>query len=169
MSRRPSFFFSRAVSACVASILALACESVARADLHAGDSAPAFHVKSTAAKTISLASLRGKPVYLNFFASWCVPCNAEAPSLAQLAKQFAPRGLTMIGIDEQEDAKTAVAFAKRYAWPFAIGVDDGDMAKNYQAEVLPVHVFIERSGKISTIRFGTMSSMEIAAAMQKIL
>ncbi len=58
----------------------------------AGKPAPAFSLPSPDGKQISLAALRGKAVYVNFFASWCGPCNAEAPSIGKLRAQYAKRG-----------------------------------------------------------------------------
>jgi peroxiredoxin len=143
---------------------------VAQAALHAGDPAPAFNLPRVGGGTLSSASLKGKPVYLNFFAWWCAPCNEEAPSVVQLYKKYHPRGLVAVGIDEQEDPSHAADFVKKYGVPFAAIVDaDGTMGSAYGAIGLPVHVFIDRSGKISTYRLGEMEPAEIEAAIQKIL
>ena len=113
-------------------------------------------------------SLHGKPVYLNFFASWCAPCNEEAPFVVSLEKKYRPKGLVVVGVDEQEDASKAKGFAAKYNIPFAVVLDDGPMGKDYGAIALPVHVFIDRSGKVSTYRLGEMSAGEIEDAIKKI-
>lgn len=136
---------------------------------HAGDAAPAFTLPKAAGGGVTSASLRGKPTYLNFFASWCAPCNEEAPSVAALYGKYHPRGLAIIGVDEQEDKSKALGFARKYNWPFAIVVDDGEMGKNYGALALPVHIFIDKRGKISTYRWGEMKPSEIEDAIKKIL
>ncbi len=136
---------------------------------HAGDVAPAFAVPRTNGGTFSSISLRGKAAYLNFFASWCGPCNEEAPDVARLYAKYRSRKLSMVGIDEQEDASKAKGFAAKYRWPFPIVVDGGDMARDYGAVGLPVHVFIGRDGKVSTYRLGEMSTPDIEAALRKIL
>ena len=149
----------------------LAEPGVAVAALHAGDPAPAFDLPRVGGgKPISLASLQGKPVYLNFFASWCAPCNEEAPSIENLTKKYRSRGLVTVGVDEQEDPSKGLDFLKKHgiAYP-AVSDEDGKMGNEYGALGLPVHVFIDRSGKISTYRLGEMDPSEIDAAIQKIL
>ncbi len=136
---------------------------------HSGDAAPPFSIPRTSGGNLTLASLHGKPVYLNFFASWCAPCNAEAPGVADLAKKYAARGLKVVGVNEQEDKGKAAAFARQYKWPFAVAVDDGAMGKDYGVIALPVHIFIDKNGKISTYRLGEMEPSEIADAIKKII
>lgn len=151
--------------------VALVLASVARASAapHAGDVAPAFDVPSASGGTYASSKFHGKATYLNFFASWCGPCNDEAPDVAKLYAKYHPKGLALVGVDEQEDAGKAKDFATKYKWPFAIVVDGGDMAKAYGAIGLPVHVFIDKRGKISTYRLGEMTPPEIDAAIAKIL
>ncbi len=152
-----------------APLLFAALAAPALAAPHAGDAAPAFSLPRTTGGNVTLTGLHGKAVYLNFFASWCSPCNEEAPAVALLAKKYAARGLTVVGINEQEDKSKASAFAHQYKWPFAVAVDDGEMGKQYGVIALPVHIFIDRSGKISTYRLGEMDPGEIADAIKKIL
>ncbi len=136
----------------------------------AGQPAPAFSLPKAAGNgNVTMASLRRKPVYLNFFANWCAPCNEEAPSIVELYKKYRGRGLVTVGVDELESSKRALEFANKYHYPFAVVVDDGKMGNDYGVLGMPVHVFIDRSGKISTYRLGEMSPAEIEAAIKKIL
>ena len=135
-----------------------------------GQAAPAFSLpKAAGGGSIALASLKGKAVYLNFFATWCGPCNEEAPSVVDLYKKYHARGLVTLGIDELESPKRALEFASKYRYPFAVVIDDGKMGKDYGVLAMPVHVFIDRFGKISYYRLGEMTPGEIEAAIKRIL
>ena len=103
----------------VATGLVLAGVASADAPPRAGAPAPAFSlpVVANGHGTLSLSSLKGHNVYLNFFASWCEPCKAEVPSIAELSKQYASRNVVVVGIDELEQAEAAKGFAERYHLP----------------------------------------------------
>ena len=165
------FSLSRAVQVLtlVSGIVASAC-APAFAVPHEGDAAPAFSLPGAAGGTVSRAAFKGKPVYLNFFASWCVPCNDEASSVAALYGKYRGRGFNAVGVNELEDKSKALAFAHQYKWPFPIALDgDGTMAGSYGILGLPVHIFIDKNGKVSTFRLGEMDPPEIEAAIRKIL
>jgi peroxiredoxin len=150
--------------------LAASAPMAALAIPHTGDVAPPFSIAKVGGGTIDLSKFRGKPVYVNFFASWCGPCNEEAPDVAKLYHTYHARGLTVVGVDELEDASKAGDFVHTYAWPFAVGVDgDGSVGHTYGALGLPVHVFIDKRGNVSTYRLGEMDHAEIEEAIKKIL
>jgi peroxiredoxin len=153
----------------LAAVLAAAGPALAAGPLHAGDPAPPFTLQQDTGSKFSLSSLKGKPVYLNFFASWCAPCNEEAPSVVSLAKKYHAKGLVVVGVDEQESADKAKGFADKYKMTYPIVLDDGPMGKDYGVLALPVHVFIDRNGKISTYRLGEMNPGEIEDAIKKIV
>ena len=157
------------ISLAVALATALAVPAPALAAPHAGDVAPPFTLPRAAGGDVTSASLKGKPTYLNFFASWCGPCNSEAPSVAALYGKYRTRGLAVVGINELEDKSKALEFAHKYKWPFAVAIDDGGTGRSYGALALPVHIFIDKAGKISTYRLGEMDPTEIEDAIKKIL
>ena len=158
------------VYAALLSTLAVATPVLAAGALHAGDAAPAFSLDKTSGGKQSLAQLKGKAVYLNFFASWCAPCNDEAPSIATLQKKYKAKGLVVVGVDEQENVGKAKGFIDKYKLPYNVVLDnDGAMGKDYGTLALPVHVFIDRKGKVSTYRLGEMNPDEIEAAIKKAL
>jgi cytochrome c biogenesis protein CcmG/thiol:disulfide interchange protein DsbE len=134
-----------------------------------GALAPGFTEQTAAGKKLSLHSLAGKPIYLNFFATWCEPCNEEAPDINALQKQFAGSGLHVVGVDELESAKAAQQFIRKYHLVYPALVDEGTLEDEYAVNGLPVHVFIDRSGVIRRIVRGQMSRTEIEAAIRSIL
>jgi len=150
-------------------LLAVANAGTALAVPHEGDPTTPFTLVRTSGGTLTLAQLHGKPAYFNFFASWCGPCNVEAPAVADLYTKYHKRGLAVIGVDELEDKAKAIGFASKYRWTFPVVLDDGKMGRNYGVIALPVHVFIDKRGKVSTYRLGEMTPNEIEDAIHKIL
>lgn len=136
-----------------------------------GKPAPALSLPAIDGKTVALDKLRGKPVYLNFFASWCGPCNEEAPSIGVLRRKYQPRGLQVVGVDELDPPGQAAAFEKKYDAPYAlVGMDDsGSVGRTFGTVAMPVHVFIDRQGIVRTYRIGEMTPAEIETAIKGIL
>jgi peroxiredoxin len=162
--------FHRSIALVGAFFLSSIASAVADGIPHAGDAAAAFSVPNARGGSVKLSDYKGKALYLNFFASWCSPCNDEAPSVSGFYKKYHARGLNIVGVNEYEDKSKALGFAKQYGWPFAIAVDgDGAVGHQYGTVALPVHVFIDKNGKVSTFRLGQMDPSEIEAAIKKII
>lgn len=153
------------LSACSTHASGSGASSVARV----GQLAPQWTQKTSSGDSLSLASLRGKPVYLNFFATWCPPCNEEAPDVNALQKQYAAKGLQTVGVDELENAKKAQQFVKKFGLVYPAIVDDGTLQNQYSVNGLPVHVFIDRKGIVKKIVVGEMSKSAINSALKTIL
>ena len=135
----------------------------------AGQAAPDWTQPTSTGSKLTLSSLRGKAVYLNFFATWCPPCNEEAPDINALQKKYAKQGLQVVGVDELENAKKAESFVRKYALVYPAVVDDGTVGDPYAVNGLPVHVFITRSGVIKKIFTGEMSKAQIESDIRSIL
>ena len=134
-----------------------------------GKAAPDFSLPLSTGGKLALASLRGKAVYLNFFATWCPPCNEEAPDVNALQKKYASRGLSVVAVDELENAKQAESFRKKFSLVYPAVVDSGTLQAQYAVNGLPVHVFIDRKGIIHSIVAGEMSKAEIEEKIRAIL
>jgi cytochrome c biogenesis protein CcmG/thiol:disulfide interchange protein DsbE len=118
---------------------------------------------------LSLASLKGKAVYLNFFATWCPPCNAEASSLNALQRQDGSKGLQIVGVDVLESAKKAEAFRAEHHVIYPTVVDAGLLREQYAVNGLPVHVFIDRQGVVRKIVVGELSAAQMRRDAAEIL
>ena len=123
--------------------------SLAAAPFHIGQPAPALVLPGVGGGTIDLAALRGKPVWVNFMATWCPPCQDEIPLMTGFAERYASTGLTVIAIDVREDETAVQAFAGGLGATFPFGLDgDGSAAAAWDAVALPVHFWIDADGII---------------------
>lgn len=134
-----------------------------------GEPAPEFSEASIPGPTLSLASLHGKAIYLNFFATWCPPCNEEAPAINALQRQYAANGLQVVGVDVLESARKAALFRQEHHLLYPAVVDDGTLRDQYRVNGLPVHVFIDRGGVVRKIVIGELSPAAMHADVESIL
>lgn len=114
-----------------------------------GKQAPNFTLTTLDGGTVSLASLKGRPVVVNFWASWCVPCREEAPLLRELAEKQSADGLAIVGIAFQDRENDAKAFKQEYGLAFPTALDpNSEIAIEYGVGGVPETFIIDPSGKI---------------------
>jgi peroxiredoxin len=133
--------------------------------------APDFTLQSLDGKTVRLSDFRGKPVVLNFWATWCGPCKIEMPWFVDLQKQYGPAGLQFLGV-AMDDASTKdiaeFAESMKVNYPILIGKESvGDAYGGVQ--FLPETFYIDRNGKVVDKAFGLKGRGEIEDAIKKIL
>lgn len=110
---------------------------------------PAVSMTAFSGSPMSLETLRGHPVVLNFWASWCIPCRAEAPQLEALWREFRPQGVVVVGVDTQDLMTPARAFLAEYGLTFpAVRDPDGSIARRFGATGVPETFFISADGRI---------------------
>lgn len=111
-------------------------------------------------KPWTLAGLKGRPVLLNFWASWCEPCRAEMPSLELLATRHEKAGLVVLSINYQEPLPTIRRFLETLPFSLPILLDrDGDAAGAWTPRVFPTTVLIDRSGAARSSVIGELDWM----------
>jgi peroxiredoxin len=130
-----------------------------------GKIAPDFQLKSLDGRSVKLSDLRGKPVLLNFWATYCAPCRVEMPWLVDLYRQYRPQGLEMLGvaIDDIADQAEVAKFAKERNVNYTILLGTNSVADSYGGlRLLPQTLFISRDGRVvsSTIGIKDKSALE---------
>jgi cytochrome c biogenesis protein CcmG, thiol:disulfide interchange protein DsbE len=115
-----------------------------------GRPAPEFTLPLFTGGTLSLRSLRGKPILLNFWASWCAPCREETPLLVRLQKVYGPRGVAFVGINAEDRAADARRFIAQYHVDYPLTrLDDERIIEAYAVPGLPTTVFIAADGTVA--------------------
>ena len=112
--------------------------------------APRLQLQSIEGKTVRLSDYKGKVVVLNFWATWCPPCREEIPDLVSLQKQYAARGVVVLGVSMDEGGPAKVArFAKKYGINYPVVMGDEKTSENFGGiQVLPTTFIIDREGNI---------------------
>jgi len=123
-------------------------------------------------KTFRLGDALGSPVWLNFYATWCPPCNEEAGVVLDLADKYIPQGLRVVGVDVGEDAAKARDFRDHFKINYPIVLDDkSSVFKGLGLSSYPTHMFLHRNGKISCVVIGEFDDRamenEIDVVMQQ--
>jgi thiol-disulfide isomerase/thioredoxin len=143
--------------------------------LHAGDLAPELVVKGAdgspaplldlSGNPVSLASLRGKVVWLNFWASWCPPCQGETPVLRDMDERYRAAGLAIVGVAVQETTPDDVkAYAAKYGLAYTIAFDaTADVFNRYKVYALPTQVFIGPDGRVLEVVDGPLTDASAGA------
>jgi thiol-disulfide isomerase/thioredoxin len=122
-------------------------------------------------RPVRLADLRGKAVWLNFWASWCPPCQSETPVLRDVAERYASRGLVVIGISVQEaSADNVAAYAARYQLGYTIAADvTGEIYRLYHPPGLPTSIFIGPEGAVRSFVLAPLGESAAIAQVEAIL
>jgi peroxiredoxin len=121
----------------------------AQRGLEPGQLAPDFVVQFADGQKTMLSDWQGKPVVLNFWATWCAPCREEMPEFVAAYERYQDDELVILGVNAQETAGQAAEFMRGFAMDFPVALDSrGDVQQLYNVRGLPTTVFIDREGRI---------------------
>jgi thiol-disulfide isomerase/thioredoxin len=129
------------------------------AGLRVGQMAPDFVLSTPGGQQVRLSDLRGQPVFLNFWASWCPPCRAEMPHMQDLWQQGHDsfRLLAVNLTDTEKDAGAVSAFLNAAGYTFPVALDpDGAVSSRYHAIGIPTSYFLDANGVIRVVVQGPM-------------
>ncbi len=137
-----------------------------------GSPAPDFTLKTLDGGQVRLSDYAGRPVFLNFWASWCGPCRLEMPEIVDAYNTHQGAGLVVLAIDNtQLDVVDDVqAFVDEFRLPFPVPLDEkGEAAKAYSILGLPTSVFVDRDGLVQGVNVGPMTAKVIETYLAGIL
>jgi peroxiredoxin len=147
--------------------------------LRIGDLAPELAVdkpdgrlelKDLDGNVVRLADLRGKAVWINFWASWCPPCQFETPVIRSIDERFRDRGLAIVAIQVQQTVQAGIDYATRYELEYTIGADlTGDFFHLYRGFALPTQFFIDPEGRVRQIVNGPLSEDRAAEIIEALV
>ncbi|MGH2593462.1 MAG: TlpA family protein disulfide reductase [Anaerolineae bacterium] len=121
--------------------------------------------------SVRLSELRGRVVLINFWASWCVPCEEEAPDLEATWRAYKERGVVFLGVDWTDNYDDALAYLKRFNITYANGPDIGTkIGPKYRITGVPETFIVDRNGNIAFFKpLPITSSQELATELDRIL
>lgn len=136
-----------------------------------GKAAQDFTLKDLAGKTVTLSSFRGKPVVVNFWATWCAPCKVEIPWFIKLYQQYNPQGLVLLGVTAEDIPQEEVAKAAKQLGINYPVLQRGDRVSHDWGGLdgLPTSFYINRNGVIEDETVGLYSRDEVEAKVRKLL
>ncbi|MDQ2808528.1 MAG: TlpA family protein disulfide reductase [Chloroflexota bacterium] len=131
--------------------------------------APDFAATTLDGVPVELRAWRGRPVWINFWATWCPSCKDEMPLMEQQYQQHRQEGLVILGVDLQESPAAVRAWTQdKFHWSFVID-SGGHLADLYNLAGVPSHVFIDRAGVVQSIHVGDLAAPDMAADLARIL
>lgn len=138
--------------------------------------APEFALPALDGDTVTLSSYRGQVVLVNFWASWCVPCQEEIPALQAAYQALQAQGFVVVGVNLRDRERPGAEgdtdvrdFVQRFAIDYPIVIDqDGAVGRAYSVSVIPTSFLIDREGKVLEVRIGIWRPGELEALVETV-
>jgi len=123
--------------------------------------APDFTLRGSDGRNVRLDELRGQVVLVNFWATWCGPCREEMPRLDTLYQKYHKSGFVLLGVNVDDDPRTALATAAKLGVSFPVLLDtDKKVSKLYDLNTMPSTIVIDRDGKVRYLHRGYRAGTE---------
>ncbi len=133
-----------------------------------GHPAPDFTLTTLDGDTLTLSKLRGQPVVLNFWATWCGPCRAELPELQSAADRYAGQ-IAVVGVNQAEVTDAVDRFAREVGVGFTVPLDtDARASRLFSVRSLPTTFFIDRQGVIRQMQIGPVTEATLEQLLRSV-
>jgi len=135
-----------------------------------GERAPEFGLTTFDNQTISLAELRGQVVVVNFWASWCIPCEDEAAELESTWRRYRDQGVIIIGVDYVDTETEALAFLQRFGVTYPNGPDLGTkISQAFRIQGVPETYVVDQRGTLAYVKIGPTTEEELRSVIDPLL
>ncbi|MEK7439600.1 MAG: redoxin domain-containing protein [Chloroflexota bacterium] len=135
-----------------------------------GSPAPDFTLKNIEGRDIRLSSLNGQPILINFWATWCGPCEIEMPAIDAAYRKYRDQGFVVLAVDDDEPLADVVVFFKKHNLAFEALLDPGTKVTDlYRVRAFPTSFFVGRNGRILSMQIGTMTEKQLEGHLERIL
>ncbi|MBN1605420.1 MAG: TlpA family protein disulfide reductase [Polyangiaceae bacterium] len=134
-----------------------------------GSIAPGFELQAVSPESspVSLDALKGQPVLIEVFASWCPTCRTAAPAMSRLFRQSVAPKAHFIGVSVDESLAQARTAASTWRIPFPVLLDDGNFSRGYRIKSLPTFILIDRAGRVSHVSTGLTSERRLRGWLEE--
>jgi len=137
------------VSVLTSGLVMAGCSPSSAQGVEVGNLAPDFQLQNLDGQTVSLGNLQGKPVLINFWATWCPPCRSEMPYIQEVYEEWVNRGLVVLALNIGESSSKVEEFMQNHNLSFIVLLDTKqDIAQRYNITGIPTTFFIDKDGII---------------------
>lgn len=134
------------------------------------EAAPDFKLALLDGGNFQLGNHKGKPVLINFFASWCLPCGEEMPAIEKIAHEYGSRGVVFLGVSTDDTDTNASNFVKKHGVTFPVGIDKStEIQKAYGLYGIPTTYFIDKQGLVNYFHSGSVTEELMRHELDKLL